>query len=336
MHNRKQFLFKCLPHLTERAMKELLPQELSKMEFKTADEIVDYLRNSDATTNDANFILKIREVLISLQVSEITTEEVLWGVMRDHDNIVSDDSGMTLFLWACHLGSTVWFEKLVGEADLSAVDKAGYGVAFHAVMGGNLSIVQELHNKGINFNTASPSKRPLILEAAGGTNPELLSWMLKNENDAAVIRQCLKSFVSFNDDYETTRLLCSQPDVDYAISADESSLTPLEIALVKEHFLSAKALLDSNVCPAPFEKTDENIINALSNDSSVAATNYAKLLVKEEVKLGRERVFALIGKSKETSAIKQIFYLADINPALDIDISLFDGDTQALIYQSMF
>lgn len=317
-------------------MKELLPQELSKIEFKNADEFVDYLRNTSATTNDANFILKIREALIGSDVCEDVTDEVLWGIMRDHDSIVSDDSGMTLFLWACHLGSAHWFENLVGKADLSAVDKAGYGVAFHAVMGGSLSIVQALHNKGIKFNATSPSKRPLILEAAGGTNPELLRWMLKNENDAAVIRKCLKIFVSFNDNYDITSLLCSRSDVDYTIKADDSALSPLDIALVKENFLSAKALLDNNVGPAPFEKTDENIINALSNESSVAATNYAKLLVKDEVKLGRERVFELISKSKETSAIKQIFYMADINPALDIDISFFDDDTQALIYQSMF
>ncbi len=320
-------------------------KKFANNEFKSVEEVIQAIKRTSATTTNLNFVINLRNYLIEQGLDVVNVDKALFDLMREHVSLKCDRTGMSLFLWACHIGSPIWYQKIVDNIDLNEKDKGGFDAAFHAILGGSLIICKDLHKKGIDFKYNSQNKKPLLIDAASSKNAKVFDWMLENEISNKAAQESLLNFVIHHDSYDiVTKILGLNIDLsDTKMEVTpELILNPLEVALRHKNFNSAQALIDRSYYPLPLEGGDMALINALSfneDEERILATikkHYAQMVIKKEVNENGQRLIEIVNQAEDAPTVKKIFSTVDINPALDINLDDYSEDAQSLIYEAMF
>jgi len=326
-------------------MKELNKELIAKKEFKSPEDIFKFISSSEGTTTDIDFILRAREALVESEHSTNEIDAMLWSKLREHDEIKEPKTGMTMMLLAAHIGSNMWFDNSIENADLTATDIAGYNASFHAIIGGSLHIVKTLDSKGLEFTTSSKTGKPLLIDAASAKNPAIFEWMLDKESDDEVLKIALTDFIIHHDKPSIVQKMIGK-NIDYpAISIKirkKEALNLLEVALYKGHLESAKVIIEDKKIASPVENTTsallENVLfeSTTSGSEEIIKRQCAKLFIAQSIAENENNLVALVNASSSARVIKALFSIADINPALDINIDDYDDNVQDLIYEGMF
>lgn len=334
-------------------MQDIDTKKYYDTEFKSIEQLKNALEQEQGTTLDIDFILGVREMLLSDNLSITDVDTLLWGLMRDHHAILHKTSGMDLLLVSCRVASVIWFNKLVDNADLSKKDAAGYNVQSHAIMGGSLMIVEKLAEKGVEFCKSNKDSKSYLLEAATSKNANIFKWLLEQETDDKTLEEALIDFVINHDKPDIVGMMIDK-GVKYQecnFEHKKQTLNALEIALLNKRYDTAKLLIEHGMAiqhsdlPTSFStETAEALLTALHADKhrddlsipEKIAYRLSSMLISEAINKDKSLIYSLAGISESNETLKMIFAIADINPALDVELDAFDETTQERIYEIMF
>lgn len=334
-------------------MQNIDTQKYYNAKFSSMSELKSMLGAEQATTTDINFILGVREALLSELDSVTEIDTMLWQLMREHLSITHQDSGMNLVLLSARIASVTWFNRLDNDADLFSTDKAGYDIASNAIIGGSLLIVKKLHEKGLFSQTLKKGKTPYLIEAATSKNPAIFNWLLSHENDSELLKSAFIDFIIKHDEPE---IICQMVAKQFgheecSIEHEGQRINALEIALLNKRHETAKILtgtgmtIQSSSMPSTFDMGKVGcILDSLHSDlespdlsvNQKVERSLAEMMLKDAIKSEQVLIYPIANHAKTSATLKRLFAITNINPALDIEIDSFNSETQDKIYEIMF